>query len=112
MTGSDGQKKETLAVVRGGRYAQRPMRVFTTLELRLDVEMQEVLGAVRGADGKPPTRGFQRVTYGEAFPWRVLARWFVQARRKNAPREQLKAIVARLDRFVDRLYTANSDRAA
>jgi hypothetical protein len=110
---SNSQKKENLfRLERGGRYAQRPMRMFTTAEIQLDSEMAEVVGAVKGANGKAPTRGFQRVLYGEAFPWRVLARWFVAARKAKAPKSQLKGVVARLDSFVESLYADSQDSAA
>jgi len=94
------------------RYRQRPARVFTAAELRLDADMAVLVGAVRGADGGFPTRGFQRVLYGEAFPWRILARWFVAARRAGTEQHQLSAIVGRLDRFVGCLYEAEHDKAA
>jgi hypothetical protein len=88
------------------------MRIFTTAELRLDSDMAEVVGAIKGANGKHPSRGFQRVLYGEAFPWRVLARWFVAARKAKAPKSQLVAVINRLHRFVDKLYEDAADLAA
>jgi hypothetical protein len=112
MNAQQGQKKEGFQVIRGGRYAQRPMRIFTTAELRLDSDMAEVVGAIKGANGKHPSRGFQRVLYGEAFPWRVLARWFVAARKAKAPKSQLVAVINRLHRFVDKLYEDAADLAA
>ena len=74
--------------------------------------MQQLIGAVRGTDGKYPTRGFQRVLYEESYPWRLLARYFVAARRAGAPIHQLLPILARLDRFVRGLYGVPHDRAA
>lgn len=113
MDGAVGQNQENFSVVRGDRYAERPARIFTAAELELDSDMQEIVGAVRGANGKPPTRGFARQVYGDGpFPWRVLARWFVAARRKRAPKSQLVAALARLNRFLDRLYENDIDLAA
>ena len=40
MAEQRNQKKANFGVVRGGRYAERPMRTFTTSEFRLDREMQ------------------------------------------------------------------------
>jgi hypothetical protein len=79
MSPSDGQKKVDLQVVRGGRYAERPARIFTASEIRLDADMAHIVGAVRGANGRHPTRGFRRVVHGEGYPWRILARWLVAA---------------------------------
>lgn len=112
MDGVGGQKKENLSVIPGGRYAERPARVFTPAEIELDGDMKEIVGAVRGDNGKPPTRGFGRVIYDEAFPWRVLARWFVAARRKRSPKGQLVAVLNRLHRFLDDLYKNDVDIAA
>jgi hypothetical protein len=112
MSASDGQKQENLQLVRGGRYAERPARVFTSAELRLDIDMQALIGAVRGADGKHPTRGFRKVVYQESFPWRLLARYFVAAWQAGAPIHQLLPILARFDRFVRGLYGVQHDKAA
>jgi hypothetical protein len=112
MSAASCQKKENFSVVRGARYAQRPARIFTTAELRLDRDMADIVGAIKGANGKHPSRGFQRVAYEEAFPWRVLARWFVVARKARAPKPQLVAVLTRLYRFVDGLYDDAQDLAA
>ena len=123
MSASSGQEKEQglrqLAVVRGGipqgrpeRYVARRTIAITAAELELDRDMEILFGAVLGADKKPPTRGFRRAAWGEARPHRIIARWFIRARRKGTPREQLHAILQRLDRFVDAIYASTSDRAA
>lgn len=112
MVSEKGNSRPRLEVVRGDVPRSRPMRVFTTAELRLDSEMKDVVGSIRGANGDHPTRGFQRVLYGEAFPWRVLARWFVAARKARAPKSQLVAVLDRLTRFVDKLYEDAPDLAA
>jgi hypothetical protein len=112
MPHSTGQNTEilrtTLEVIRGDRYASRPMRIFTSGELALDRDMQELIGGMRGADGRFPTRGFQRVLYGEAFPWRALARYFVAARKAGVPLHQSLTILARFDRFLCDLYDARA----
>jgi hypothetical protein len=113
MRDINGQKKENvLGVLRGGRYAERPMRTYTTAEFRLDREMQAVIGAIRGEDGRAPSRAIARVAYEEQRPWRVLARRFVEARRKRAKKAQLLAVIEVLRCWVDRLYEDAPDLAA
>ena len=106
------QKKENLQVIRGGRYATRPARIFTAAEIRLDDDMKEIVGAIRGDQGQYPARTFQRVLYEEAFPWRTMARLFVKARKANAPKSQSQRIIERLSLLLDELYQNTPNRAA
>ncbi len=101
MGSDDGQNKENpLRLVRGGRYAERPARIFTTGEIKLDADMASLMDAVVGSNGKAPTRGFARAgRYGELHPHRILARYIVAAARSCAREDQILAITERLTAF-------------
>jgi len=117
MNDSGDQKKTkmqpTLGVVRGGRYATRPMRTFSTAEFRLDREMQAAFSAIYGEDETVPSVGIYKIRKHDQHPWRVLARRILEARAANAPKDQLRGVLKVFETWVDGLYNEQQpDRAA
>lgn len=89
-----------LAVVRGGRYAERPARIFTTGEIRLDVDYQQLAADVRRSMLRPERdRDFWRATNGETWPWRLMARYIVRAARRGASDGSIIAFAERMVEF-------------
>lgn len=100
-------------VIRGGRYASRPMRSFTTSEFRLEREMVSAFAAIHGEDGTVPSKGIYNIRSLDHKPWRTLARRLLEARAKNAPKEQVKGVLNVFSLWVDELYQDQQpDRAA
>lgn len=112
MDAKGSQKKPNLGLLHGGRYAQRPMRTFTTAEFRLDREMQSAFAAIHGEDDTVPSEGIYKIRKHEQHPWRVLARRIIEARNANAPKEQLEGVLKVFATWVNELYQEQPTRAA
>ena len=74
-------------------------------EQMLDREIRARVAAIRGADGKVPSRACYAIAEDQAHPARIIARRVREMKRKRVPREQvMAALVEPIAEFIDRLY--------
>ena len=78
----------------------------------LDREMHSAFVQLAGEDGTVPSAGIYEVRRHRQHPWRFLARRIDEARAKNTPIQQVKAIVRVLDDYIDALYGGDRGSAA
>jgi hypothetical protein len=100
MATSEHNKAVRLTLVRGGLDGQ-PL----SAEERLDREVRERVAAIRGANGRVPSRACYRIAEGTQWPGRQIARRVREMKRQRVSREAVRAaLVEPLSLYVDRVF--------
>lgn len=96
------EKYGNLTLSQGGLSATTRTR---SPEEQLDGEIRERIAAIRGADGKVPSRACYDIAEGYQNPARVIARRVRELKRKRVAREAVEAaLVQPIAAYIDRIY--------
>jgi hypothetical protein len=102
MATTHTEKYGNLAVERGGLYATRRGR---SPEELLDLSIRERVAAIRGKDGKVPSRACYEIGEGYQTPARVIARRVREMKRARVAADVVRAaLVQPIEEYIQRVY--------
>lgn len=95
------------------KVSENPRRTYTLAQIRLEKRIKRVMSEIRGADGKPPSRAFERILYDEQKPVGMLGRRLAEARAKKTPLDQAERILDEVRDWLRKdLYGGGEQRTA